>query len=115
VTSKIALQLVSGSSVTVADTVPLLMKNSSGFFGRLGKPVTRALPSLFVPTSTCVLRLFKNPYLIVRLTLASKMGLPAPSHGEIRAAGAEAGVNHGNFRRVRSEGSAERNENEDRA
>jgi len=36
-------------------------------------------------------------------------------HKEIRAAGAQAGVNHGNFRRVRSEGSAERNENEDRA
>src|SRR5258708_34150533 len=55
------------------------MKNSSGFFGRLGNPVTRALPSLLVPTSTCVLRLLKNPYLIGRLTLASKMGLPALS------------------------------------
>src|SRR5713226_6673425 len=55
------------------------MKNSSGFFGRLGNPVTRALPSLLVPTSTCVLRLLQNPYLIVRLTLASKIGLPALS------------------------------------
>src|SRR5260370_2832897 len=55
------------------------MKNSSGFFGRLGNPVTRALPSLLVPTSTCVLRLLKNPYLIVRLTLALKIGLPVLS------------------------------------
>src|SRR5260370_32480085 len=79
VTLKTALQLVSGSSVTVVDTVPLLMKKSSGFFGRLGNPVTRALPSLLVPTSTCVLRLLQHPSLILRLTLASKIGLPALS------------------------------------
>src|SRR6266699_1243435 len=75
-TSKTALQLVSGSSVTVVDTVPLLIENSRGFFGRLGNPVTRALPSLLVPTSSWVLRRLWNPYLIVTLILALKMGLP---------------------------------------
>src|SRR6266404_186066 len=71
VTSYTAVQLVEGSSSMDFVTVPLLIWNSKGFFGESGKPMMRALPSLFVPISKSILRLLNIPYLRVTLILAS--------------------------------------------
>ncbi len=90
--------------MTVVDTVPLLMKNSSGFFGRLGNPVTRAGLAIAIGADFDLrLALAQESVLDCKANLGVKNGFAcAVFHNEIRTAGAEACVNNGNFRRVAS-------------